>query len=113
MIRAQELAGLSPEERLQLLRFVASLAWSDLAITAGERAYVHRLVSRLHLTLEEARQVEGWLRVPPSEDEVDPTAIPHEHRRLFIETLREMVESDGDAAPEEKETLALLEQLTR
>jgi hypothetical protein len=113
MTRAQELAGLSPEERLQLLRFVASLAWSDLAITAGERAYVHRLVSRLHLTLEEARQVEGWLRVPPPEDEVDPTAIPHEHRRLFIDTLREMVESDGDVASEEKETLALLEQLTR
>jgi len=42
----------------------------NAAITAGERAYVHRLVSRLRLTLEEARQVEGWLRVPPSEDEV-------------------------------------------
>jgi uncharacterized tellurite resistance protein B-like protein len=98
MTRAQELAGLDSSARRQLLRFVASLAWSDLAITAGERAYVHRLVSRLHL--------------PPEED-VDPTTIPHEHRRLFLDTLREMVESDGGVSPEEKETLALLEQLTR
>jgi uncharacterized tellurite resistance protein B-like protein len=113
MTRAQELAGLDSSARRQLLRFVASLAWSDLAITAGERAYVHRLVSRLHLTPEEAREVEGWLRVPPPEEDVDPTTIPHEHRRLFLDTLREMVESDGGVSPEEKETLALLEQLTR
>lgn len=113
MTRAEELSRLSPRERLQLLRFVTSLAWSDLAITAGERAYVYRLVSRLRLTAEEAREVEGWLRVPPPEDDVDPTAIRHEHRRLFIDTLREMVESDGEVSTDEKEALALLEQLTR
>jgi uncharacterized tellurite resistance protein B-like protein len=113
MTRAEELSRLSPQERLQLLRFVTSLAWSDLAITAGERAYVYRLVSRLHLTVEEAREVEGWLKVPPPEDDVDPTAIPSEHRRLFIDTLREMVESDGEVSSDEKETLALLEQLAR
>jgi uncharacterized tellurite resistance protein B-like protein len=113
MTRAKELARLNPTERLQLLRFVTSLAWSDFAITTGERAYVHRLVSRLHLTAEEARQVEEWLKVPPPEDDVDPTTIPHAHRRLFIETLREMVASDGEVSVEEKETLALLEQLAR
>jgi uncharacterized tellurite resistance protein B-like protein len=113
MTRAEELSRLSPRERLQLLRFVTSLAWSDLAITAGERAYVQRLVSRLRLTAEEAREVEGWLKVPPSEDDVDPTTIPSEHRMLFIDTLREMVESDGEVSSDEKETLALLEQLTR
>ena len=64
MTRAEDLARLSPRERLRLLRFVASFAWSDLAVTAGERAYVHRLVSRLHLTPEEALEVEGWLKSP-------------------------------------------------
>ena len=113
MTRAEELSRLSPRERLQLLRFVTSVAWSDLAVTAGERAYVHRLVSRLRLTVEEAREVEGWLKVPPSEDDVDPTAIPSEHRLLFIDTLREMIASDGEVSSDEKETLALLEQLTR
>ena len=113
MTRADELARLSPAERLQLLRFVTSLAWSDLAVTAGERAYVHRLVSRVRLPPDEARQVEGWLKSPPREDEVDPTDIPREHRRLFVDVVREMVESDGSVAAEEKESLALLELLAR
>jgi uncharacterized tellurite resistance protein B-like protein len=113
MTRAEDLARLSPAERLQLLRFVTSFAWSDLEITAGERAYVHRLVSRLRLTREEARQVEGWLESPPPEDEVDPTTIPREHRDVFLGAVREMVEADGEVSPEEREALALLEQLTR
>jgi uncharacterized tellurite resistance protein B-like protein len=113
MTRNEDLARLDPTERLRLLRFVTSTAWSDLAIRVGERAYVHRLVSRLHLTPEEAVQAEGWLKSPPNEDEVDPTTIPHEHRRLFLDAVREMIEADGEATPEEKETLSLLEQLTR
>jgi uncharacterized tellurite resistance protein B-like protein len=113
MTRAQDLARLSPAERLRLLRFVTAIAWSDLAVRDGERAYVHRLVSRLHLTPEEALQVEGWLKSPPNEDEVDPTTIPHEHRSLFLDAVREMLAADGNASPEERETLSLLEQLTR
>jgi uncharacterized tellurite resistance protein B-like protein len=113
MNRAKDLSRLSPSERLKLLRFVTSFAWCDLGITAKERAYVHRLVSRLHMTPEEALEVEGWLKSPPNEDDVDPTTIPHEHRRLFLDAVREMVGADGKASPEEKETLSLLEQLTK
>jgi len=113
MTRAADLSRLSSKERLHLLRFVTSFAWCDLAITAGERAYVHHLVSRLHMTPEEALEVEGWLKLPPSEDDVDPTTIPHQHRRLFLDAVRDMLAADGDVSPEEKETLALLEQLSR
>jgi uncharacterized tellurite resistance protein B-like protein len=113
MTRNEDLARLDPTERLRLLRFVTSFAWADLTVTAGERAYVHRLVSRLHLTPEEAVKVEGWLRSPPSEDEVDPTTIPHQHRQLFLDAVREMMEADGETSPEERETFSLLEQLTR
>ncbi len=113
MTRNEDLARLDPGERLRLLRFVASLAWSDLTIRAGERAYVHRLVSRLHLTPEEAAKVEGWLNAPPNVEEVDPTTIPHEHRQILLDAVREMMEADGEASPEEKETFSLLRQLTR
>ena len=113
MTRLEDLSCLTPSERLQLLRFVASFAWCDLAVTAGERAYVHRLVSRLHLSPKEALEVERWLKHPPSEDDVDPTAIPREHRGLFIDAAREVVEADGEVSPEEKEALELLKQLTR
>jgi uncharacterized tellurite resistance protein B-like protein len=113
MTRNEDLARLDSTERLRLLRFVTSVAWSDLTITAGERAYVLRLVSRLHLTPEEAVKVEGWLNAPPSEEAVDPTTIPREHRQLFLDAVREMMGSDGEASPEEKETFSLLQQLTR
>jgi uncharacterized tellurite resistance protein B-like protein len=113
MTRNEDLARLDPGERLRLLRFVTSLAWSDLTIRAGERAYIHRLVSRLHLTPEEAVKVEGWLNAPPTEEEVDPTTIPHEHRQIFLEAVREMMEADGETSPEERETYSLLRQLTR
>jgi hypothetical protein len=53
------------------------------------------------------------LKLPPNEDDVDPTAIPHEHRLLFLAAVREMSGAGGDVSPEEKETLELLEQLTR
>jgi uncharacterized tellurite resistance protein B-like protein len=105
--------ALSRSERLQLLRFVTSFAWADLEVTPAERAFIHRLVSRLHLDPEESRQVEGWMKVPPPPDDIDPTTVPHEHRLLLLTVVREMMEADGEVSEEERETLALLEQLTR
>ena len=107
------LDALSRPERLQLLRFVTSFAWADLNVTAAERDFIHRLVARLHLDAEEAREVEGWIRVPPPPDDIDPTTVPHEHRQIFLGTVREMMGADGDVSEEERENLALLEQLTR
>ena len=113
MAPTRALEALNRGERMQLLRFVTSFAWADLSISVAERAFVHRLVSRLHLAPEEAREAEGWLNVPPPPDDIDPTTVPHEHRQVFIDVVREMVEADGDVSPEERENLALLEQLTR
>jgi tellurite resistance protein len=108
-----DLESLSRGERLQLLRFVTSFAWADLTISPAERAFVHQLVSRLHLDAEEQREVEGWLKVPPLPDDVDPTTVPHAHRQLFIDVVHAMAEADGGISPEDEENLALLEQLTR
>jgi tellurite resistance protein len=108
-----DLESLSRGERLQLLRFVTSFAWADLTISPAERAFVRQLVSRLHLDAEERREVEGWLNVPPPPDDVDPTTVPHAHRQLFIDVVHAMAEADGGISPEEEESLALLEQLTR
>jgi hypothetical protein len=113
MTRTADFAKLGPGERRKLLQFVISVAWSDLAITAGELAYVHRLVSRLQLSAEEARDVERWLKTPPPPEEVDPTTIPRDHRLIFLGAVKELVEADGGASPEEKESLALLETLSR
>ncbi len=112
MTRIDDLAKLSRGERLQLLRFVISFAWADLQISPGEVAFVRTLISRLRLAPDEALEAAAWLRTPPSPDEVDPTEIPKRHRQLFIDVVRELAAEGGDS-PEEKESLALFERLTR
>lgn len=107
------LRDLSRDERLQLMRFVCSFAWADLEIKPKERIFVHKLVARLKLDPEEKKQVEEWLAVPPEVDRIDPNEIPRAHRKLFLDTARALIASDGEVHPDEEETLKLLEQLTR
>ena len=104
---------LDSAQRLSLLKFVCSFAWADLAVVPAERAFVARLVDRLGLSDQEARQVSGWLDAPPSEDELDPYQIPKEHRAIFIEAVRGVIRVDGEVAPEEEESLELLSELLR
>ena len=105
------LQSLDKTERLQLMKFVCSFAWADLEIRPEEREFVARLIRRLDLDAAEAQQVQSWLKLPPRREAVDPTEIPAEHRRLFIDEIRGVIESDGDVAEEERENLDLLKRL--
>jgi uncharacterized tellurite resistance protein B-like protein len=105
------LSTLAREERLRLMKFICAVAWADLEVQSEERAFVRRMVGRLALRPEEAAQVDAWLQVPPRIDDVDPAAIPREHRKLFLDTLRELVLADGSVDEQEQASLALLEDL--
>ena len=105
------LASLAREERLRLMKFVCAFAWADLEVQSEERAFARRMVSRLALGPDESAQVEAWLQVPPRIDDVDPVQIPREHRKLFLDTLRELVLADGSVDEQEQASLALLEDL--
>ncbi|MDI1447962.1 TerB family tellurite resistance protein [Polyangium sp. 6x1] len=105
------LKNLSREDRLQVMRFVCSFAWADLEIKPKERALVHKMVKELHLDPDEAKQVEGWLKVPPRAEEVDPATIPRAHRQMVLDAARRIIKADGNVDPEEQESLSLLEQL--
>ncbi len=107
------IARLDRSERLQLMQFVCSFAWADLEIRPEEREFVARMIRRLGLDEDEARQVAGWLKLPPRPESVDPTQIPIEHRQLFVDSIRGIIEADGDVAVEEQENLDLLEKLLR
>jgi uncharacterized tellurite resistance protein B-like protein len=106
------LADLSKQDRLRLLRFVCSFAWTDLEVSAEERRYAMKLASRLRLSPKEKRQVEQWLERPPAPEEVDPFDVPHEHRALFVKALQQVAETDGAVTPEERMTLVLFKRLT-
>jgi uncharacterized tellurite resistance protein B-like protein len=103
--------NMSPEDRLQLMKFVCSFAWADLRIGQEERDFVHRMVRRLHLSPEEAQLVEGWLQHPPPPDEVDPMLVPPEHRKIFLESALAMTAADGHITDSEAETYNLLSEM--
>ena len=107
------LTELTPDERLRLICFVCSFAWADLEIAESEREMIRGMVKGMELSEAEAEQVEQWLEVPPSPEDLDPQSIPQEHRQLFLNYALQMVGADGRIDPEEMENLSLLEQLLR
>jgi len=104
---------LSPKDRLRLMKFVCSFVWADLEVKGSERKFVSKMVKKLDLSEDDAAQVKEWLKVPPRPEEVDPTQIPHEHRQIFLDTMRDVITADGEVAKDEWENLALFEQLLR
>jgi uncharacterized membrane protein YebE (DUF533 family) len=107
------LDALDREDRLQLMRFVCSFAWADLEISDREREFIVNMVARLDLDEEEQKQVNEWLEMPPSADELDPADIPREHRQLFLDAARALILADGDIDDAEAENLIILDQLLR
>lgn len=105
------LSSLAREERLRLMKFLCSIAWADLEVQSEERTFVRRMVTRLGLDASEAAQVDAWLQVPPRIDDVDPADIPLEHRKLFLDTIRELVLADGSVDEQEQASMSLLEDL--
>jgi len=105
------LLDLSPADRLRLMQFVCSFAWADLEVRPEERAFVRELVQRLGLGPDEEIRVQQWLEVPPEPESLDPTQVPRAHREAFVQAIEGLIESDGEVAQEERESLALFKQL--
>ncbi len=105
--------SLSRDERLLLLRFVCSFAWADLEIREEEIRFVRALVRRLEFDAKEREEVEHWLNRPPSVESLDPKAIPRRHRELFLAAMECVITVDGEVAPEEQESLEILENILR
>lgn len=104
---------LEPSERLRLLQFVCSFAWTDLKVSDEERAVIRLMASHPDFSAKDRAQVESWLERPPPVDEVDPTTIPHAHRELFLDAARSVVEVDGQVRGSERDALELFEELLR
>ncbi len=102
---------LSKPDLLRLLKFVCTFAWTDLEVQEEERAVVDRLIQESSLDAAETARVQGWLSVPPPPEEVDPLDIPVEHRQLFYDAVRHLVEADGRIAEGERDSLALFQEL--
>jgi uncharacterized tellurite resistance protein B-like protein len=98
---------LTNSNRMRLMKFVCSFAWADLTITPEERAFIAQLIRGLELSREEEVQVHSWLDAPPALEGLDPTTIPKQHRRFFLEAVEGVLSADGEMSPEEQESLAV------
>ncbi|MCA9591963.1 MAG: TerB family tellurite resistance protein [Myxococcales bacterium] len=85
------------------MKFVCAFAWTDLEIRDAERRFVEHLAHKLELGADEREQVEQWLHVAPAPGEVDPSLVPPEHRRAFIESVRALIYIDGEVDPDERQ----------
>lgn len=108
-----KLGTLSAKDRLQLLKFICAFMWADLDVGSSEKTFVLGLAQRMDLPDSGIEQVKEWLETPPPPEEVDPSSIPPEHRRLFLEAVEEAVVSDGAVNPPEGEYLDLFRELLR
>jgi hypothetical protein len=102
---------LEPEARMTLLKFVCSFAWTDLRVSREERDLVMRIAGRMGLTDAESAQVSGWLEVPPPIDEIDPAAVPWEHRQLFLNAAELVIRADHRVVPAERDQMAVFRAL--
>lgn len=98
-------------DRLRLVQFVCSFAWADFEIRPEERVFIARLIRRLELDEEEDLKVQQWLDRPPNLDDLDPTSIPAEHRRFFVEAIEGLITADGQISDEERETFDVFKLL--
>jgi hypothetical protein len=98
-------------DRLRLVKFLCSFAWADLEVREEERVFVKRVVQQLKLNDEDRKKIQGWLRVPPSPESVDPMLIPRAHRKIFLDSIAGVIVSDGVITPEERENFDLLKTL--
>ncbi len=61
---ARSISDMTSDERLELYREQAELAWLDGSLTAKERMLLDRLRDRIGLSLEEANQIENDVMMP-------------------------------------------------
>src|SRR6187551_1644347 len=94
---------LSRDDRMLLLRFVCAFAWTDLAIHAGERKFVERLIERMQLSSEDRAEAMAYLHVAPSPEATNPKLVPPQHRQMFIDSVRALIYADGEVDAEERE----------
>jgi hypothetical protein len=105
------IAELTREDKMELAKFVCAFVWADMVVKDEERRFVVTLCRKMGLQGPDLKQVERWLRQPPSADELDPNRVPLQHRELFLETVRNVAAADGEVHDDEKEMIRLFEEM--
>ncbi len=100
---------MTAEQRLQLVQLACIAAWSDLEVRPEERSVVLDIAANLELPAGSKALVEGWVLDGPPD--LDPYAIPREHRDAYLRAFLEVATADGRIDLEESEMIRVLREL--
>ncbi|MGH7830216.1 MAG: TerB family tellurite resistance protein, partial [Candidatus Binatia bacterium] len=104
--------------QVEFLKVLACIAWADEKLTTGEINFIKKFMRQFDLSGEEWTQVEMYLdeRVGPEETKrvtrrfLSRVARPKE-RRMLVEAVRHLLESDGKLTEAKREWLRGLDEL--
>jgi len=100
--------AMTEETKIQLLRFLTAVAWSDNTVAQAEAGYIRRLARQLELRGAAFARVAQGLTQRPSPSALRIDQIPAPERRRFLAEAEKLISADGRTAPAERKILDLL-----
>lgn len=99
---------LTRAERDKLFEVLTAAIWADGDAAPEEIDLLTDVILELDLDQEEMDHAAALLHARPRLEEIDIDAVPHGHRQLLIQTVREAVLADGELGKAEREMVAAL-----
>ena len=101
---------LSAATGFELLKLMMQIAWADHTLAPEEAALIRSLLPALHVSVEQAEEVEGWIdgrvKLPPPN-----LGVLKEERDQVLEALALMTLTDDEVHVDEEEMLAQIASL--
>jgi len=99
------------QARLDVVRAMAAMAWSDGRMDKNEMEKLRVLGKRMGLDISERSKMEGFLRSRPSLDQVDFSGLNEKERYAFYMLAVHYAYLDKRVKPGEKKMLDTLAEL--
>jgi uncharacterized membrane protein YebE (DUF533 family) len=99
------------QARLDVVRAMAAMAWSDGRMDKNEMEKLRVLGKRMGLDVSERSKMEGFLRSRPSLDQVDFSGLNEKERQAFYMLAVHYAYLDKRVKPGEKKMLDTLAEL--
>lgn len=79
--------SLDPATKLDLMKLVIAVIGADDEIDVRELDFVGDLIMKLDFSGDDMEVINGWLKVPPSIDELAADDVDAGHKELFLSAM--------------------------
>ena len=99
---------LTRPERDKLFKILTAAIWADGEAAPEEIDLLTDMILELELSKEEMDQAAALLHARPRLEEIAVEEVPHGHRQLLVNTVRQAVKADGEIGKAEREMVQKL-----